>query len=492
MINPKEVKSMNFVGKELLSEKELYRLNYKNREKVNTLAKYASQKTSVYDSIAGGYPLTNIVISSLVFNRPGSLYGTVKIYTKQEGVLFKSVYNKELGKGEWIDAKDEVLSFNFQPDKNGVPSVKGFKKKSKSTENWYYIIKALDANGYPRTDALKALLSAAVLVKAGKFKYNTGSEYDHFYAYRKAVEGEEANTPSGNIGVRPQDVEKLRAAGHEVEVRQSLKSCANCSNCKRLAEDDNSDVVNDFTTLASRPVSALLDEGPVQPDRVCLVRLKMMDVEASEFINEWSKEDRQTYYTKEGYKRYLKYDEMLIPKYVYGKRDIIIGSHEEEDEDGDVMEVKDYAKEEYEGVEEIAISFDKAKAMRMEADADNCPFWTKADSDTKFYEWPKADKTAVLFPGETEWEICETNKQARKAGKGFKFALRYHGLEATYWKKSPLERQLDFLKEVENWIDNPTETDDTEKWVKRFNEEKPVESLASRWDEVLNRFADSI
>ena len=464
------------------------------------------EMTNYFEAVAKGYPLVSITVSSLVFKNTNKTAGTLKFFTKEEGVIFHDPkWNKEEEKYDWKDAKGHVFVCSFSKGKDGSTFVKLPGKYAK-TQNangewvdrlnekgkkiWKDQIVILDHNGFNKTKALKAMLSAMVDVKAGRFKYSTGSESDYYFAYRKIRDKED--TPSGYVGVAHGEIEKLRKNGIKVYIRPSAKSCANCSNCLRLVEEDDSGIINDLTSLASRPVSALIDEGPVQPDRLCLARLEMVDIEATDYINDISKEDRSEYYTSQGYKRLARPDEVVISKFQYGTRNIVTGSHEEKDEDGDIVEVKDFTEDDFEGVEEVAVDFNELKSMRMEAIADECPFWTKVDKNYGYYEWPKPDKTAIFYAGKNEWEICETNKQVRKAGREFKFSARYHGIEATYWKKSPLERQRDFLKKVENWIDNPTETDDTEKWVKRFNEEKPVESLASRWDEVLNRFADSI
>lgn len=450
-----------------------------------------------YESLAESYPTIDITVSSIKFDTSVASTGTIKFFSSSKNcqLLYDPKWNEAKECYDWKNAADDnhvfVCRFKLTKDGRTFVMLPGKYSKVKNDAGewidkldadgnkiWRDQILLLDRLGFNRIRALKAILTAMIDAKAGRFKYAVDQETDHFFAYRKVLPGEE--TASGYKGIRHEDVEKLRDQGIKVYTRPSIKSCSNCSNCVRLWEDDSDE--DGVPGLPSRPVSELVAEGPVQPCSLCLSRKEFVDIDAADYINEISKEDRDSYVSN-GIRRKARYDQVVIDRYVYGSRDVLVSQHWEGDEE-DGEPVKEYIEEDYDDVLQVAMSYEEIRAMRMATIAEECPMWTKVDKDYGYYEWPKPEKVALLSYNDGEWIFCDTDKKVKTAGKQNKLVGRFHGIEATYFKKSPLERQHDFLGEVSRWYLAGADLSDKKlinKFMNTFLSEDPVKSLKEEW-----------
>lgn len=450
-----------------------------------------------YASVAESYPMMGITVSSIKFSAGSKTAGVVKFFSNDKSctLLYDPEWNKEKECYDWKNAvtDNHVFKCAFKADKNGntfvmFPGAYG-KVKNEAGEwvdkvdangkkVWKDRILLLDRMGINRNHSLRAVLTAMIDAKAGTFKYATDQDEDHYFAYRKVREGEE--TASGYKGVRYSEVEKLREEGVKVYTRPAVKSCSNCSNCVRLWESDDEE--DGVPGLPSRPVSKLVEEGPVEPCHVCLAQKKFVDIDAADYINEITREDNDSYITSNGYRRKVRYDEVVIDRYIYGSRDVLVSQRwEGDDEDGEP--IKEYVEEDYDDVTQVAMKYEDVRTMRMAAIADECPMWIKMDKATSFYEWPEAGNVAIYGYEDDCWTLLDTDAKVKTFAKELKIMARCHSIEATYFKKSPLERQYDFLREFDAWVISG-DMSDKEKingLIKTFYDEQPVKGVKNDW-----------
>jgi hypothetical protein len=318
------------------------------------------------------------------------------------------------------------------------------------------------------------MIAAAIEVKAGRFKYHVGEDKDHFFAWRDARPDEDSLT--GHVGVKQDDVKKLREQGVEVFCQPALKSCSNCSNCYRLFESD-SDEGLDVPGLRSRPVMELTMDGTYSPRLLCTNKLQIMDIDAADYVNELSRIDNSGYTNRKGWRRKVGDNQVVVNRFRYGTEKLLVSQRWEGDEESGEP-VKEFVSEEYEGSEDVVVSFDDLVALRLESEADECPMWTRVERDYAYYEWAKVDKCAILgLNKDGHWELLTKDKDVKKAGKNWKFAIRYHGIELSYVKKTVLEKQLDFLNELDKGLD----TSKLDEILAKFENEKPEPFVRDRW-----------
>jgi hypothetical protein len=473
---------------------------------------------------AATFPLTHIEITSLKFNDAAQTAGVIKFRAIDKGHLFyetkdlvESAVTGRKGYA-WRDAAEDKKVFvcPFSKTEFGIwvrtPS-KPVKRPVTGADGTLTFEDVKDDYGRQiykdtirleghasatgtrpnRTRTLKTMLNAAIEVKAGRFQFHVGDDMDHFFAWRELPPDQIGEDGRSTCGVRREDVEKLREQGIEVRTQPALKSCANCSNCYRMFEADD-DSGFDVPGLRSRPVSELAAEGSAFPRLVCMDHLQFMDIDAVDYVNKLSQIDNTGYTNRNGWRQKVGQFEVVVDKFQYGKAKTLISQRwEGEEEDGEP--IKEYAEEEYEGVNKVVLTMDELIALRLEAEADFCPMWTRVEQSYGYYEWAKVDKTAVFAMAENGWEFCKDNKAVKRAGKNWKFAVRYHGIELSYLKKSPLERQHDFLNDFDSWIHSDVDLKDSagiEKMLAGFEAEKPDKAVRDQWLVATTQFVNEV
>ena len=461
-----------------------------------------TKETSYLEEVAENFPLIRFSLDSL---EPGPLSTarTFKFSCLDRGFLTYETKDLIEGKGyAWRDAAEDSKSFKgtFQMSKYGIwtklPS-KPLKRpvtdasgkldfvpvlNDKGKQVYKDTVKLEGYHGVWRNKTLAAMISASVQVKHGTFKYSTPCNEDHFFAWRDVKDDE--MTASGYVGVRKEDVAKLRDNGVAVYTGTSIKSCSNCSNCFSLYEDDTTQGI--VPGLPSRPVSDLTDEGPYAPHMVCLAKLEALDVDIADYVNDLSRSDYSDYTNRYGYRELVGDYEVVVDKFQYGVAKSLVSQHWDDDTE---EPVKEYVKEGYEHVERAKMSLNDLVAQRLESVADDCPMWTKSDRAYGFYESAKPEKCAVYAYRDGKWVFCTTNKEVKRAGRDNKFLIRCQGIELEYFKKSALERQRDFLDEFSTKA-GAIDHEFIVKAVKRFEKESPDNSLKDEWVNALSDFID--
>jgi hypothetical protein len=460
----------------------------------------------LYDTIALNYPAIKVILESLKFDDDKvKTSGTAKFRVLTPNVATYCVkWNEELKKYDWADAVNKVFEIRFITTEIGLYAIMphAIRKQQNEKGEWVPMKDAYDRiqrrktfnilglNGANRLQTLRVMIEAAIEAKAGRFKYHVGTDDDYFYAFRRLGPDEE-QTESGFIGVKKDKIESLRAQGFNVQTRTSIKSCTNCSNCYYLQQDDAG------YGVPTVPVSELVANGPCSPRRMCMVHKEMLDVEACDKVNHMSLEEPELY-SQNGYRIPVRYDEVVIESFQYGERKNLVKSwlEESEEEDEDAEPQREYEIEEYEGSFSTKISHNDLIGLMLQDRAENCPMWTRVDSKHGYYENAKVDKAAVFGLKDGCWEYLDNNKAIRKAGKNWKVQIRYQGLELTYNKPTPLERQWAFLDEFDNWIVKDINLENDlemiEKSLKMFEKETPDPSIRDRWLLAANTFVKEV
>lgn len=468
----------------------------------------------LFQAVAMSFPSIKAELVSLKFSNPVKTAGLVKLRILTPGYAFFQTSQTAVSEKDgsthyvWDDAAvaKKVFEIPFKTTEFGLWVMMPSKPRKQKTDNGEWIpvtdvygkvqykntMTLTGHNGSYRLQSLKTMIMAAIEVKAGRFKYHTPSQDDYFYAFRR-LNPDEEQTESGFVGVKKEKVEPLRAQGFKVQTKTSIKSCSNCSNCFWIPQNDAG------YGLPSISIGELRDYGPQSPRRMCMVHKEILDVEACDEVNDMSVGDYTDLVSQNGYRIPVGANEVAIQSFQYGERKNIVKSWlEDSEEDEDAEPKREYETEEYEGSFRTKITHDDMIALLLQDRAENCAMWTRANPKDGFYESAKVDKAGVFGLADGEWEFLPTDKAARKAGKDFKFAIRYHGIELTYVKKSPLERQWEFLDEFDEWVNGLVDfavnfdMENVEKMLVKFETEKPAKTIRDRWLLSANTFVKEV
>jgi hypothetical protein len=181
-------------------------------------------------------------------------------------------------------------------------------------------------------------------------------------------------------------------------------------------------------------------------------------------------------------------NEVVVNKFVRGPRKVLV-SQTLNGEGEDAMLEKVYEEIDVEGSERTKMSAQDLVAELMTDTASECPMYTRYDKRSNFYARLDTTRCAVLRLDGKVWEWCPDDATAKKAGKAWKFAIRAQGLQVSYIKKTPLEKQRDFLKKFDNWVLGgcPLDTDDAGDFLNKFESEEPKKSVTDQWHSAANK-----